>query len=84
MEVEDVEVVQMELKYCERCGGLWLRVRGSGEIHCPGCAEQLAWPLGRQRKAVRLPLSVNRRLGLKKVHGEEQAWLLPSAEGGNA
>ena len=27
MEVEDPEVTQLELKYCERCGSLWLRLR---------------------------------------------------------
>ena len=29
--------VQMELKYCELCGGLWLRVRGGGEVYCRNC-----------------------------------------------
>jgi hypothetical protein len=31
-----------ELKYCERCGGLWLRpVRGS-QIYCVACAQAMA------------------------------------------
>jgi hypothetical protein len=25
MEFEALEIVRMELKYCERCGGLWMR-----------------------------------------------------------
>ena len=29
--------VRVELKYCERCGALWLRECGSGLIHCNGC-----------------------------------------------
>jgi hypothetical protein len=29
---------QLELKYCERCGGLWLRPVGGGQIYCAGCA----------------------------------------------
>jgi len=29
--------VRVELKYCERCGGLWLRECGSGLIYCKGC-----------------------------------------------
>ncbi|HEY6768203.1 MAG TPA: hypothetical protein VI386_25900 [Candidatus Sulfotelmatobacter sp.] len=29
--------VRMELKYCERCGGLWLRECGSGLIFCKSC-----------------------------------------------
>ena len=32
------EVVQLELKYCERCGGLWLRRVGVGDIFCAACA----------------------------------------------
>jgi hypothetical protein len=29
--------VRVELKYCERCGSLWLRECGSGLIYCNGC-----------------------------------------------
>jgi Zn-finger nucleic acid-binding protein len=29
--------VQFELKYCERCGGLWLRPMGGGQIYCRAC-----------------------------------------------
>ena len=34
MNIEDPEVIQLELKYCERCGALWLRLRGAQEISC--------------------------------------------------
>jgi len=34
MESENPEVIQLELKYCERCGALWLRWRGAREIYC--------------------------------------------------
>ena len=34
MEVRDLRV---ELKYCERCGGLWLRVQSSSGIYCASC-----------------------------------------------
>jgi hypothetical protein len=27
-----------ELKYCERCGGLWLRPTGGGQIYCRACS----------------------------------------------
>jgi len=33
---------QFELKYCERCGGLWLRPVGGGQIYCVACARQMA------------------------------------------
>lgn len=34
-------VVGLELKYCEQCGGLWLRRRGSSECYCAGCVRFL-------------------------------------------
>jgi len=37
MEIEDPEIIQLELKYCERCGALWLRVRGAQEAYCAPC-----------------------------------------------
>ena len=33
---------KFELKYCERCGGLWLRPVGGGQIYCVTCAAQMA------------------------------------------
>ena len=35
-EVQGQEI-QVELKYCERCGGLWLRPQGSGGAYCASC-----------------------------------------------
>jgi Zn-finger nucleic acid-binding protein len=32
----------LELKYCERCGGLWLRPPGSGQIYCTNCFQAIA------------------------------------------
>ena len=34
--------IQLELKYCERCGGLWLRPRGSDLVFCASCARAMA------------------------------------------
>ncbi len=42
MESEGWEVVQLELKYCERCGGLWVRVLNSSIIYCAPCAIEMA------------------------------------------
>jgi hypothetical protein len=33
--------IQVELKYCERCGGLWLRPQGAGGMYCNGCQLRL-------------------------------------------
>ena len=32
---------KLELKYCERCGGLWLRPQGTETVYCVACAEQI-------------------------------------------
>lgn len=59
MEVEDVEIIELELKYCERCGGLWLRPRGAQEVYCSPCAVKMSeLPLSRKRKTrPRLPIN---------------------------
>ena len=31
------EEIQVELKYCERCGGLWLRPQGTDGAYCDSC-----------------------------------------------
>ena len=65
--------VQLELKYCERCGALWLRLRGSDVVFCDACARAVAGLLprlvvaGRPARAVHEP-------------EKETFW----AEGGNA
>jgi hypothetical protein len=37
MESENLEILHLELKYCETCGGLWLRQKGSGQVECASC-----------------------------------------------
>lgn len=52
METDFVEVFEVELKYCERCGGLWLRPLGLQEIYCPTCIPLMAdLPLPRRKRA---------------------------------
>jgi hypothetical protein len=36
-EDEGRKAVGVELKYCEHCGGLWFRERGTGGIYCDHC-----------------------------------------------
>ena len=38
----DRELIQLELKYCERCGGLWFRMQCSPEVYCATCAIAMA------------------------------------------
>ena len=42
METQDGNAIQLELKYCERYGALWLRLTGSELIFCPPCSVVLA------------------------------------------
>ena len=45
MEADVIELLSgmdVELKYCERCGGLWLRRVGGRQIYCPPCIPKMA------------------------------------------
>ncbi len=33
--------LQFELKYCERCGALWMRPVGGEQVYCVACAEAM-------------------------------------------
>jgi hypothetical protein len=37
----DGNELRLELKYCERCGGLWLRPSGGPQIYCVTCAREV-------------------------------------------
>ena len=53
MESTERELLLVELKYCERCGGLWLRVAGSDEPFCASCAvamREFPAPRGRRNR----------------------------------
>jgi hypothetical protein len=76
MEINQAAVIHLELKYCERCGGLFLRRQGLGEIYCGGCAEQMvdSRPGRLTRHRPRLPVN------LEGCHLQ----VLSRAEGGHA
>jgi uncharacterized Zn finger protein (UPF0148 family) len=63
--------VGVELKYCERCGGLWVRERGTGEVYCGNCRNEVADLPVPKKKPGRiglpvLPKSVAERYARKK------------------
>jgi len=43
------EGITLNLKYCERCGGLWLRRKGQTGIYCTPCRARLAALLRERR-----------------------------------
>jgi hypothetical protein len=49
--------LHFELKYCERCGGLWLRPVGGGQVYCVACGRAMAElpPASYARGGPRLP-----------------------------
>jgi hypothetical protein len=80
MEIEGLEIVRLELKYCERCGGLWMRTWGTDDVYCPSCAVQmLDLPPVRRRRKPHLP--VNDRGEIKSQCEELSVFCV---EGGNA
>ena len=80
MEMEGLEIIHLELKYCERCGGLWMRTRGTGEVYCPSCASEMSdLPVGRPKR--RPHLLVNDSVEVKSQCEELS---LQCGEGGNA
>ncbi len=34
--------IHVDLKYCERCGGLWLRLQGGNGVYCDSCQTIIA------------------------------------------
>lgn len=47
----EVSFCYLELKYCQRCGALWLRQAGSEESYCTKCFVQMEdSPGARKRK----------------------------------
>jgi hypothetical protein len=43
---------RVEMKYCERCGALWVRAIGSRNVYCCRCERQMReLPLAGQQKA---------------------------------
>ena len=48
--------VRVELKYCEHCGGLWMRERGTGVVYCERCQAKVEdLPVVKSRRKVKLP-----------------------------
>ena len=75
MEAADLDIElgnfeELELKYCERCGGLWLRVKGCEEVYCSPCIPKMAeFAVGKKRPS-RARLPVGRGIDLQGVIDE--------------
>ena len=57
--------VGVELKYCEHCGGLWVRERGAGTVYCEKCQPKVADLPAPKTKTRRLTLPVRPRTAVE-------------------
>ena len=72
------EELAVELKYCERCGGLWLRENDG--IYCPECVPLMAdMPMPRRKRV--LVVAVN---SVDEIEGCLAELAAVCGEGGNA
>ncbi len=82
MEIDDVEVIELELKYCERCGGLWFRVVGDGEVFCAPCAlRMVAEAPGLRQYVRRQRMAANHKVDVRGSRVELRA---VCSDGGNS
>jgi len=67
--------VGVELKYCEHCGGLWVRERGSGLVYCDKCQPKVADLPAPKVKPGRLSLPVRPHTAIEdyalEIDGED-------------
>lgn len=70
--------LSLELKYCERCGGLWLRPAGGSQVYCAPCAREVEEMPPTARESQVLKERQARRKSAKRV---EPAWTGNEAQG---
>jgi hypothetical protein len=81
MEIEDHELIQLELKYCERCGSLWLRLEEAPEVYCAACALEMQQLPAPRRMTNRPRLPGDHKLAVK---AQEPGWTMICRTRGNA
>ena len=79
-QMDDEKIVQLELKYCERCGGLWVRRVASENVYCAPCAVVMAEFASSSRRRTSPRLPVNHKV--EKSGGPKL--ILICGRGGNA
>ena len=62
--------VGVELKYCEHCGSLWVRVRGAGMVYCDKCQPKVADLPAPKTKSRRLILPVRPNTAIEDIEFE--------------
>lgn len=62
----DPELIHLELKYRERCGGLWLRLYGTQDVYCAPCRAAATNLPAHRGKATKPRLPGEQRFDLKR------------------
>ncbi len=78
--------VRVELKYCEHCGGLWVRERGTGVVYCDECQPKVAdLPIPKKRSSkIMLPVRPRTKVEDYAVEIEDEDTMDFKAAGGVA
>jgi Zn-finger nucleic acid-binding protein len=63
--------MRMELKYCEHCGGLWLRPSGTEGVYCESCQPKIAELPPAKKSPGRVQLPVARRAEVERYSKAE-------------
>jgi len=65
-------MIGVELKYCEHCGGLWVRERGAGVVYCGNCRDKVDdLPVPKRKPAGRVTLPGERPASLAERYGTD-------------
>jgi hypothetical protein len=80
MNIDELEIVELELKYCERCGTLWLRPCRNEQVYCSPCTmKMLSLPIIRKPRVKSQSAAPD-----DLCHMDMDGQALPVGEGGHA
>ena len=73
-DIERGAVEEVQLKYCEHCGGLWLRRKGCRQVYCWPCIPKMAAFAVAKKRPGRAGQPTARRVDLQAVIEERADW----------
>jgi hypothetical protein len=80
---KDKNEVGVELKYCEHCGGLWVRERGAGIVYCDRCQPLVADLPAPKKKPQRITLPIRPHTALEDYEYDADGEDAPDLESAN-
>lgn len=66
---------RMELKYCEHCGSLWVRLSGTETLYCEKCLPKVAELPPQKKNTGRLQLPVAKAALVERYQGDDEEFL---------